>query len=171
MEAKINSLSALVAPFAEADTEYFYSRGVWTRCLNEDLRPPDVFEGWMAGGQSPMLPWLRGEELSKVTQAFGVKDAWSLMMLKWKPEDQEKLKGCLSDKNYHIFLQNLYGPLESVQPPGQPGFGPNSLGLKPFINERIKSVRQQLSGERRSSSGRGAGNGGSMWISDFVKMF
>jgi spore coat protein CotH len=44
---------------------------------------------------------------------------------------------------------------------GQRGMGMTPIGLKTFIAERAESVRQQLSGERPSSSGDGSGNGGS----------
>ena len=54
----------------------------------------------------------------------------------------------------------------SEQPPRQPGFGPNSLGLRTFVIARHESVRQQLDGERPSSLGNGKGNGGSMWMAD-----
>jgi hypothetical protein len=40
------------------------------------------------------------------------------------------------------------------------GMGMAPLGLKAFIAERVESVRQQLAGERPSSSGDGSGNGG-----------
>jgi hypothetical protein len=36
----------------------------------------------------------------------------------------------------------------------------NAIGLKSFIEERSKSVRQQLAGIRESGSGNGSGNGG-----------
>jgi spore coat protein CotH len=44
---------------------------------------------------------------------------------------------------------------------GQRGMGMTPIGLKAFIAERAESVRQQLIGERPSSSGDGSGNGGS----------
>jgi spore coat protein CotH len=44
---------------------------------------------------------------------------------------------------------------------GQRGMGMTPIGLKAFIAERAESVRQQLSGERPSSSGDGSGNSGS----------
>jgi spore coat protein CotH len=40
------------------------------------------------------------------------------------------------------------------------GMGMTPFGLKAFVAERIESVRQQLDGERPSSSGDGSGNGG-----------
>ncbi len=43
---------------------------------------------------------------------------------------------------------------------GQRGMGMTPIGLKAFIAERVESVRQQLNGERPSSSGDGSGNGG-----------
>lgn len=43
----------------------------------------------------------------------------------------------------------------------QGGMGMTPLGLKAFIAERVESVRQQLDGERPSSSGDGSGNNGS----------
>ena len=86
------------------------------------------------------------------------------------PGEIDKLKECLSDENYHLLLQNLFGPLEAPQPPRQPGFGPNSLGLKTVIAARWESVRQQLSGERSSGPGNGSGNGGSMWLADMFRI-
>ncbi len=43
---------------------------------------------------------------------------------------------------------------------GAPGAGPNSIGLKAFVAERGKSVREQLEGTRKSGPGDGSGNGG-----------
>jgi hypothetical protein len=149
----------------------FYSYEDWERCLTEDLRPPDIFEGWMAGGPSPALPFfLSPKETSALRKNFGASSLWELVMLDLTPADLEKLKDCVSADNYDLFLQNYYGPLMAPQPPRQPGFGPNSLGLKTFIIARYESVRQQLSGERPSSSGKGKGNGGSMWMVDWMNM-
>lgn len=44
---------------------------------------------------------------------------------------------------------------------GAPGAGPRSIGLKTFVVERSKSVREQLEGTRESSHGDGSGNRGS----------
>jgi hypothetical protein len=81
-------------------------------------------------------------------------------------DDIDTLEEILEEENYHLLLQNKYGPLESPQPPRQPGYGPNSLGLKTIISARWESVRQQLAGERSSGSGYGTGNGASMWLAD-----
>lgn len=43
---------------------------------------------------------------------------------------------------------------------GRQGAQPRAIGLKTFVVERSESVRQQLEGERKSSSGDGSGNGG-----------
>ncbi len=43
---------------------------------------------------------------------------------------------------------------------GAPGAGPRSIGLKAFVTERGKSVREQLEGTRKSGPGDGSGNGG-----------
>jgi hypothetical protein len=92
-------------------------------------------------------------------------------MRDFKPGELEILKGCLTPETYDLFLQNIYGPLKSSQSPRQPGFGPNSLGLKTFIKARYESVGQQLAGELPNSSGNGSGNGGSMWMVDWMKPF
>jgi hypothetical protein len=166
---RIDRLAELIRPYAQADTEMFYSYEDWERCLTEDLRPPDLFEGWMAGGSSPALPFfLHREEMSALYENFGVRSLFELLNLELKPEDLETLKGFLTEEHYDLFLQNYYGPLMSPQPPRQPGFGPNSLGLKTFIFARYESVRQQLSGERPSRPGDGSGNGGSMWMIDWM---
>jgi hypothetical protein len=168
---RIDQLAETIRPNAKADTEMFYSYEDWERCLTEDLRPPDIFEGWMAGGPSPALPFfLSGKETAALRQNFKVNSLWELVSLDIKPGDLDTLKKCLSADNYDLFLQNYYGPLMAPQPPRQPGFGPNSLGLKTFIAARYESVRQQLSGERPSSSGKGKGNGGSMWMVDWMNM-
>jgi hypothetical protein len=126
----------------------------------------------MAGGASPTLPFfLSQKESSALRQNFGVFSLWELMNRDFKPEELEKLKGCLSAETYDLFLQNIFGPLKAPQPPRQPGFGPNALGLKTFIIARHESVRQQLNGERPSSLGNGSGNGGSMWMVDWMKPF
>jgi spore coat protein CotH len=46
---RIDRLVAMIRPYARADTAMFYSYEDWERCITEDLRPPDVFEGWQAG--------------------------------------------------------------------------------------------------------------------------
>jgi hypothetical protein len=168
--SRIDQLVEMIRPYAKADTEMFYTYEDWERCLTEDLRPPDLFEGWMAGGPSPMLPFfLRSKETSCLRTNFGVNSLFELMMRDFKPGEVEKLKGCLTPETYDLFLQNIYGPLKAPQPPRQPGFGPNSLGLKTFIKARYESVRQQLNGEQPSRSGNGSGNGGSMWMVDWMK--
>ena len=166
---RIDQLVELIRPYAKADTEMFYSYEDWERCITEDLRPPDIFEGWMAGGASPMLPYLlSSKEINALHQKFGVSSLWEMVGRDLKTSDIEALKECLSANNYDLFLQNYYGPLKAPQPPRQSGFGPNSLGLKTIIQARYESVRQQLNGERPGSSGRGSGNGGSMWLVDWM---
>lgn len=88
------------------------------------------------------------------------------MSYNFKTGDLDKLKLDLTDSDYHLFLQNRYGPLEAPQPMRQSGFGPNALGLKTFIQARWQSVQAQLNGERPASKGNGSGNGASMWIAD-----
>lgn len=124
----------------------------------------------MAGGPSPMLPFfLHREEISCLSKNFGVRSLFELMMRDFKPGELEKLEECLSEETYSLFLQNVYGPLMAPQPPRQPGFGPNSLGLKTFIIARHESVRKQLDGELRSGF-KGMGNGGSLWMVDWMNM-
>jgi spore coat protein CotH len=163
---RIDQLAEMIRPYVKADTESFYSYEDWERCLTEDLRPPDVFEGWKAGGEMPTIPWVISlEESRALKRTFGVDNLWELSM-RFKPADTAKLRACVTQEHADLFLQSLYGPLMSPQPPRQSGFGPNSLGLKTIIIARWESVQQQLNGERPSSSGTGAGNGGSMWIAD-----
>ena len=165
---RLEQLVEMVRPYAKADTEMLYSYEDWERCITEDLRPPDIFEGWMAGGPSPALPFsLSFKESNALNQKFGVRSLWELFGRDFKESDIPTLRECLTEKNADLFLQNFYGPLMAPQPPRQPGFGPNSLGLKTFIIARHESVRQQLNGERPSGSGRGSGNGGSMWMADW----
>lgn len=167
---RIDQLVEMVRPYVKADTEMFYTYEDWERCLMEDLRPPDLFQGWMAGGPSPMLPFfLHRKEAACLQTNFGVNNLFELMARDLRAEDVEKLKDCLTPETYDLFLQNFYGPLKAPQPPRQPGFGPNCLGLKTFIKARYESVRQQLNGERPSKSGTGNGNGGSMWMVDWMK--
>jgi hypothetical protein len=164
---RIDQLTELIRDYVKADTEMFYTYEDWERCLTEDLRPPDVFEGWQAGGPSPMLPfYLSSKESTALRENFGVSSLYELLGRTFTPAELDTLKECLSDENYHLFLQNLYGPLEAPQPPRQPGFGPNSLGLKTVIVARWESVREQLAGERPASKGNGSGNGASMWLAD-----
>jgi hypothetical protein len=164
---RIDQLVEMVRPHAQADTEMFYSYEDWERCITEDLRPPDAFEGWMAGGPSPTLPYLlSSNEINALRKNFNVSSLWELLSHTFQPGELDTLKESLTGEHYHVFLQNLYGPLEAPQPPRQPGFGPNSLGLKTVIAARWESVREQLNGERPAGSGRGAGNGGSMWLAD-----
>jgi spore coat protein CotH len=168
---RVDQLVEMVRPYAQADAEMFYTYEDWERCINEDLRPPDVFEGWQAGGPSPALPYfLSTQESLSLRNNFGVNSLYELLAYNFTPSDYDKLKSCLTDSNYHAFLQNRYGPGEARQPPRQPGFGPNSLGLKSIIQARWESIRQQLAGERSSHGDHGSGNGGSMWIADMYRL-
>ena len=165
--ARIDQLVEMVRPFAQADMEMFYSYEDWERCLIEDLRPPDIFEGWMAGGPSPQLPFfLSSSESAFLRQNFRVSSLWELFSVELTEEDLAKLEEGLSEETYSLFLQNIFGPLMAPQPPRQPGFGPNSLGLITFIEARYESVVKQLNGEQPSNSGHGMGNGGDMWLAD-----
>jgi hypothetical protein len=166
--SRIDQLVEMIRPYAKADTEMFYSYDDWDRCITEDLRPPDVFEGWQAGGPSPTLPWsISSNESKALRKNFGVGSLWELMT-NFKETDIAKLRASVSKNNADLFLQNVYGPLMAPQPPRQSGFGPNVLGLKTIIIARHASVQAQLNGERPSGSGKGAGNGGSMWLIDMM---
>jgi hypothetical protein len=168
---RVDQLTEMMRPYVKEDTEAFYTYEDWERCLTEDLRPPDIFEGWQAGGPSPTLPFfLSPNETDALRRNFGVNSLYELLGRDFTAEDLATLKNCLLDKNYHLFLQNKYGPLEAPQPPRQPGFGPNSLGLKTVIAARWESVRQQLAGERPASAGHGQGNGASMWLADIFSL-
>jgi hypothetical protein len=164
---RVDQLYDLLRPYVKTDKDMFYSYDDWERCKTEDLRPPDVFEGWQAGGPSPTMPWaLSSKESAALYKNFKVGSLFELTGRTFSPEELVLLKQSLTAGNYHTFLQSLYGPMESPQPPGQSGFGPNSLGLKTVIQARWESVRRQLSGERPAGKGNGSGNGASMWIAD-----
>ncbi len=164
---RVDQLADMIRPYVKDDTESFYSYEDWERCLTEDLRPPDVFEGWQAGGPSPALPFmLSSKETDALRQNFGASSLYELLGRTFTQADRDKLKEILTKTNYDLLMQNLYGPLMAPQPPRQPGFGPNSLGLKTVIAARWESVRQQLAGERPASQGNGSGNGASMWLAD-----
>jgi hypothetical protein len=164
---RVDRLAELVRPYAKEDTEMFYSYEDWERCLTEDLRPPDVFEGWQAGGPSPAMPFfVSPKETSALRTNFGVNSLYELLSVDFNQDDIDKLGEILEEENYHLLLQNKFGPLESPQPPRQPGYGPNSLGLKTIIAARWESVQRQLDGELPSGSGYGVGNGASMWLAD-----
>jgi hypothetical protein len=105
------------------------------------------------------------KETSALRTNFGVNSLYELLSVDFNQDDIDKLGEILEEENYHLLLQNKFGPLESPQPPRQPGYGPNSLGLKTIIAARWESV-QQLDGELPSGSGYGAGNGASMWLAD-----
>ncbi|UCC16320.1 MAG: CotH kinase family protein, partial [Dehalococcoidales bacterium] len=168
---RVDRLAEMVRPYAEKDLKMFYSYEDWERCLIEDLRPPDIFEGWQAGGPSPTMPFFLGaKETSALRTNFGVRNLYELLSYNMNQDDIDKLEEILEEETYHLFLQNKFGPLESPQPPRQSGYGPNSLGLKTIITARWESVRQQLNGERPSGSGYGAGNGASMWIADMYTL-
>ena len=89
-----------------------------------------------------------------------------MFALELTEEDLARLEEGLHEVTYSLFLQNLFGPLMAPQPPRQPGFGPNSLGLITFIKARYESVVKQLKGEIPSGTGGGMGNGGDMWMVD-----
>jgi hypothetical protein len=163
---RIDALKELIRPYVKVDTESFYSYEDWDRCYTEDLRPPDVFEGWEAGGPMPTLPWMISPaDTLGLRKNFSVGSLWELMM-KFSPADIPKLRNSVSKKTADAFLQVLYGPLMAPQPPRQPGFGPNSLGLKTIIIARWESVQAQLNGERLTKTNNHVGNGGSMWMAD-----
>ena len=166
--ARIYELVEMVRPYAQSDTEMFYSYEDWERCLTEDLRPPDIFQGWMAGGPSPQLPWmLRSAESSFLRREFGVNSLWELFSVEITDEVLKKLEEGLEEETYSLFLQNFFGPLMAPQPPRQSGFGPNALGLITFIKARAESVVKQLNGDLPSGTGGIVdGNGGSMWMAD-----
>jgi hypothetical protein len=163
---RIDALKELIRPYVKVDTESFYSYEDWDRCYTEDLRPPDVFEGWEAGGPMPTLPWIISPaDTLGLRRNFGVGSLWELMM-RFNPTDIPKLRKSVSKPVADAFLQVLYGPLMAPQPPRQPGFGPNSLGLKTIIIARWESVQAQLNGERPTKTNFHVGNGGSMWMAD-----
>jgi spore coat protein CotH len=167
---RVDQWVELIRPYVKADTESFYTYEDWERCLTEDLRPPDVFEGWEAGGQSPAMPYMLSyKETAALRKNFNVGSLFELMFFNYSSDNVQKLKASLTDEHFHAFLQNLYGPLMAPQPPRQPGFGPNSLGLITTIKARWESIRQQLAGERPSHGVPGSGNGGSMWMADMYK--
>ena len=164
---EVDRLAEMIRPYVKADTESFYNYEDWERCLTEDLRPPDVFEGWQAGGPSPALPFfLSPNETEALREHFGASSLYELLGRSFTQADLGTLKESLTQTNYELLLQNLFGPGMAPQPPRQPGFGPNSLGLKTIIAARWESVRQQLSRERHAKPARGSGNGASMWIAD-----
>ena len=169
--SRIEQLAEMVRPYAKADMEMFYSYEDWERCFTEDLRPPDIFLGWMAGGSSPLMPWfLSRDESTFLRENFGVNSLWELMARELSEEDLKKLENGLSEETYSLFLQNLFGPLMAPQPPRQPGFGPNSFGLIPFVTARYESVVKQLNGEKPSGSGSNLGNRGDTWMIDIFNM-
>jgi len=157
--SRVDKFAELVRPYAEVDTEMFYSFSDCQRCLDEDLRPPDIFIGWMAGGATPQMPWLGLKESACLREKLGVNNPWELWTRELTPEVLKGIESCLTEKTYSLFLQNMFGPLKAPQPPRQPGFGPNAHGLKAFIIDRHKSIQEQLDGKRPSSAGDGSGNG------------
>jgi hypothetical protein len=168
---RVDQLAEMIRPYVKADAEMFYTYEDWERCLTEDLRPPDIFEGWQAGGPSPMLPFMVSpDETEALRRNFGVSSLYELLGRDLTPADRTRLKEILSPSNYQLLMQNKYGPLMEPQPPRQPGFGPNCLGLKTVIAARWESVRQQLAGERPSHGVKGSGNGASMWLADMFSL-
>jgi len=157
---RIDYIAELIRPYMEADTEKFYATEDCIRCLTEDLRPEDVFIGWQAGGANPQIPWPSRSELSCLNKHFDINSLWDLWTHELNPEDLEKVESCLSEEEYEAFSLSFFGPMKAPQLPGQPGVGPNSHGLKPFVIDRYESVRQQLAGELPSSPDiKGSGNG------------
>ena len=169
--SRIEQLVEIVRLYAEADKEMFHSYEDWERCFTEDLRPPDIYLGWMAGGSSPLMPFiLPRDEAYFLKQNLDVTNLYELLSKELTNEDLETLEEGLSENNYSLFLQNLFGPLMAPQPPRQPGFGPNSFGLITFIEARYESVIKQLNGELPSSSGMNLGNRGDTFLIDIFNM-
>ncbi len=159
MLARIDEAAELIRPYAEADTEKFYTTEDCIRCLDEDLRPPDPFLGWQAGGAVPQMPFPNPLEMSCIRKRFNITNIWELFSLELDDADLTYIGSCLDEDEFTQLKRSLFGPIGSVQRPGQKGFGPNALGLKPFVVERYKSVRDQLNGTRPSHGREGTGNG------------
>ncbi|MFC1948258.1 CotH kinase family protein [Chloroflexota bacterium] len=159
MLARINEAAELIRPYAEADNEKFYTTEDCIRCLVEDFRPPDPFLGWQAGGPIPQMPWPNPLKISCLKKRFDINGIWDLFSIELDDEDLEYIESCLDEDEFTQFKRSMFGPLGSPQKPRMRGFGPNALGLKPFVVERYKSVRDQLTGTRPSHGRQGTGNG------------
>jgi hypothetical protein len=137
----------------------FYTIEDCIRCLDHDLRAPDVFQGWQAGGAVPQIPWINMVELKCLQKDFKIQNIWELRNMDLSPRDMNRIKACLSEDHFIALRKALFGPAEEQQKPRMQGFGPNALGLKPFVIQRYESVKAQLAGEIPGGPGDGSGNG------------
>ena len=159
MESRIDELADLIRPFVKADELKFFSTGAFERGLSEDMRrtvpSPDVPQGQVPAGAPPLSP----ESLACLQSKFDRDTLEELRVRRPTAAELDKLRSCLTQEELSAFLQSVLGPAAPQQQPGQPGLSPNAIGLEAFVVERSVSVRQQLAGERPSSSGDGSGNG------------
>ena len=108
----------------------------------------------------PKIPIISPESLACLREQFPAAALKELRTRKPTAAELEKLKSCLTPAELAAFLRIDLGVGGLPQQLRVPGMGLTPFGLKTFIAERIESVRQQLDGERPSSSGDGSGNGG-----------
>jgi spore coat protein CotH len=151
MESRINQLTDLIRPFVEADELKFYSTRDFERSLVEDMR---------RAGSKRNIAILSPASLQRLKKEFSQSALEEFRFRKPNAEELKKLRSFLTQQELSTLLQNRFRLIQPQQLE-QPRLGPNAIGLKTFVVERSKSVRQQLVGERPSSSGDGSGNGAS----------
>jgi spore coat protein CotH len=154
MTSRIDELADLIRPFVEADELKFFSTMDFERCLSEDIK-----RATPESGIPPGIPPLSPENLACLKKQFTRATLQELRTRRPSAEELQKLRSCLTREELSVFLQNIFGPAAPPQQLGQLRLGPSAIGLKTFVVERSTSVRQQLDGERLSSSGDGSGNG------------
>ena len=119
--------------------------------LPEGFVPPGGFPPTQ-GGQIP-LPQLSEESLACLKSKFEKEVLDELRARRPGLEELEKLKSCLSREEMDMFLRR--GPSVAV-----PTTGSTFIGLRTFVVERTKSIKEQLEGKRPSyGDGSGSGSG------------
>jgi len=185
MTSQINETADLIRPYVYADELKFFSNEEFERGLSQDVErsgqggappmgmppegpPPGDFspegrlppppEGFVPPGGFPPPPGgqkalsqLSEESLDCLKSKFKKEILDELRIRRPSLEELEKLKSCLSREEMNIFLRR--GPSAAA-----PTMGSTFIGLRTFVVERTKSIREQLEG-KRPSSGDGSGSG------------
>ena len=160
MNSRIDELAGLIRPYVEADELKFYSTEAFERSLSQDLISDTPGSGIPSGDVRPETAELSPESLACLREQFPAAALKELRTRKPTAAELEKLKSCLTPAELAAFLRVDLGVGGLPRQLRAAGTGVAPFGLKTFIAERIESVRQQLDGERPSSSGDGSGNGG-----------
>jgi len=176
MTSRIDEVADMIRPYVYKDDLKFASNEDFETGLSEDVvrsglggAPPMGFPGTgeppsdgfpvpgelpPVGGDRPPLASISSDALSCLKNNFEKDTLDELRTRRPSLEELDKLKSCLNRAELDVFLRR--GP-SLVAQPEESVF----IGLKTFVEERAKSIREQLEGKRPSTNdGNGSGSGG-----------